>query len=138
MGKRGRPPGTVKTKIPTAVINEWATVYNEGGDTGKALVLDRIDSLGLEKDVILERMSVAYYKKRSPELAKIVEAEVGQLLHNVNELIHSNKDFKRLSEILPRDNLIINLETLEIQRVKRPVPRTKVKNDNRRNTKNKR
>lgn len=126
MSNRGRPIGTVKTKIPTAVINEWATVYNEGGDNGKALVLGRIDSLKLEKDVILERMSAAYYKRRNPELAKIVEAEIGSLLTNVETLIKNNKDFKRLSEIMPRDNLIINLETLDIKRNKRPVPRTKV------------
>jgi len=124
METRGRKKGSVKNRIPTAVINEWADVYNEGGDGGKTLVIKRIKALGLEKDSILERMAEAYEKKLPPELKKAVEQEVAILMTKVASLVEG-VEIQRLHELVPRYNIVINLDTLEVERAKRPISRAK-------------
>jgi len=134
---RGRPRGKVKVRVPSEVIDEWATIW-DSGDTGKALVLNRIEALDVEKDVILSRMANASEKRRDPALNRLAEIEVGKILNVLQPQIENDANFRRLSKITPKDNLVVNLHTLAIERVRRPTPRAKVRKNVKSDTKHRR
>jgi len=127
MGKRGRPKGS--TKVSKSVLKEWSHIYHEHGDVGKALVLKRIEELVLEKDLVIESLAILYARNRKRiELRPFANAEVQKCLNKLQEAVKKSASCLKLQAICPQDNLTINLESLEIELVKRPVHREK-KND---------
>lgn len=123
---KGRPKGSKnKFPAPKAVINEWKAIYNSSDD-GKAIVLKRLDDLGLEQELITKSLSLSHAKRgKNPELDHLLYSEVEEQLTVLQEAIKKSPVLLRLQEIAPKNNLIINLETLELNSIGRPKKREK-------------
>jgi hypothetical protein len=117
---RGRPKGSKnKSGVSNAVVSEWSHIYNEHGDTGKAIVLARVESLGLEQRVIVERMALAYSRMKMPELKGFVNKEVDLCLKTLQRKVRRSDNIKKLATLIPESNIVIDLSTLKLSKVRR-------------------
>lgn len=124
---RGRPVGsTNKSSIPNALVKEWAIIYNEGDDEEKAFVIKRLDHYNLEQEATIARLAEVYAKiKKQPDFRQANEAEIMKILVSISQAVKNSLNFVKLVELIPQYNLIVRLDTLEIDKIKRPVPRKK-------------
>lgn len=117
---RGRPVGSKnKDGIAGNVIKEWSHIYNEHGDVGKAIVIARVESLGLEQRLIEERMALAYSRLKMPELKAFANKEVDLCLKELQINVNKSETLMKLSKLIPECNVIIDLSTLKVGKVRR-------------------
>jgi hypothetical protein len=127
LGKRGRPKGS--TKATKSVLKEWSNIYNEHGDVGKAIVLKRVDELGLEKDLIIEQLAILYSRNtKRIELKPFANAETTSCVNKLQEAVKKSASVLKLQALCPQNNITINLESLEVGLMKRPTRREKKNN----------